>query len=388
VQFAKKLNRSNIVRRRTRKRENNMKKSTLKLILVTMFMLLAISQISMAIDPSANFAQAATPSTIVTTELINFYSMTNSEVQTFMTTLHNQGISTLTVRINSYSEWTGNSNTAIAKIKAIIPVANAQGISINVDLHTWFTTWDNSFRDSASNSAANRNTYINYVKTTLQAFNGYNVNTFMVLNEPQARTASTSENNFILSIISAANSVTNRPISVRFMAGYSPSTGHYSSAIDQATDFLCRNSYWDARNPSVSVYGCTETKLLTALSNAHNQNKQLWITEFGKSNSNLADQQSYVRAFVAYAKSKGIDQIFCWVSQPESSGEDYNIFNGYTPNPAFYELVSNDAANPFPSSSPTPTSTPTPTQTPQPTSTPTPSPSPSPTRNPYWRHHH
>ena len=210
----------------------------------------------------------------------------------------------------------------------------------------------------------------------------------MVLNEPQARTASTSENNFILSIISAANSVTNKPISVRFMAGYSPSTGHYSPAIDQATDFLCRNSYWDARNPSVSVYGCTETKLLNALSTAHSQNKQLWITEFGKSNSNLADQQSYVKAFVAYAKSKGIDEIFCWVSQPESSGESYNIFSGYTPNPAFYELVSDEAANPTPSPSPTPTSTPTPTQTPQPTSTPTPSPSPSPTRNPYWRHHH
>ena len=359
-----------------------MKKSTLKLILVAMFMLLAISGISMAIDPSASFAQAATPGTIVTTELINYYSMTNSEVQTFMTTLHNQGITTLTVRVNSYSEWTGNSNTAIAKIKTIIPVANAQGISINVDLHTWFTTWDNSFRDSASNSVANRNTYINYVETTLQAFNGYNVNTFMVLNEPQARKASTSENNFILSIISAANSVTNRPISVRFMAGYSPTTGHYSPAIDQATDFLCRNTYWDPRNPSVSVYGCTETKLLTALSTAHSQNKQLWITEFGKSNSNLADQQSYVKAFVAYAKSKGIDEIFCWVSQPESSGESYNIFKGYTPNPAFYELVSTGAANPFPSPSPTPTSTPTPTQTPQPTSTPTPSPTPSPTLSP------
>ena len=382
MQFAKKLIRGNIVRRRTGRERAIMKKSTLKLILVAMFMLLAISGISTAIDPSASFAQAATPGTIVTTELINYYSMTNSEVQTFMTILHNQGITALTVRINSYSEWTGNSNTAIAKIKAIIPVANAQGISINVDLHTWFTTWDNSFRDSASNSAANRNTYINYVETTLQAFNGYNVNTFMVLNEPQARKASTSENNFILSIISAANSVTNRPISVRFMAGYSPTTGHYSPAIDQATDFLCRNSYWDARNPSVSVYGCTETKLLTALSTAHSQNKQLWITEFGKSNSNLADQQSYVKAFVAYAKSKEMDQIFCWVSQPESSGESYNIFNGYTPNPAFYELVNTGAANPFPSPSPTPTSTPTPTQTPQPTSTPTPSPKPSPTLSP------
>jgi len=243
------------------------------------------------INPDAIFAQAAT-NTVVSTELINYYSMTTSEIERFMTTLDNQGITTLTVRINSYNEYRSNSNTAIAKIKAIIPIANSHGISINVDLHTWYTTWDNNFRDSASNAAANRNTYINYVKTTITAFNGYNVNAFMVLNEPQARTASTSENNFILSIISAAHSVTNKPISVRFMAGYSPSTGHYSAAIDTASDFLCRNTYWDARRPTTSVYGCTEAKLLTALSAAHGQNKELWITEFGKSNSNLAEQQA------------------------------------------------------------------------------------------------
>ncbi|HSV49349.1 MAG TPA: cellulase family glycosylhydrolase, partial [Candidatus Acidoferrales bacterium] len=328
---------------------------------------------------------------VVSTELINYYSMTTAEIQKFITTLHDQGITTLTVRINSYNEYTSDSNTAIAKIKAIIPVANAQGISVNVDLHTWYTTWDNNFRDSASNAAANRNTYINYVKTTIAAFNGYNVKAFMVLNEPQARTASTSENNFILSIISAANTVTDKPISVRFMAGYSPSTGHYSSAIDTASDFLSRNTYWDARSPTSSVYGCTEAKLLTAISTAHSQNKELWITEFGKSNSNLADQQAYVKSFVAYAKSKGIDQIFCWVSQPESSGETYNIFNGYTPNPAFYELVNtasstNPTATPTPAptatATPKPTATPTPTTTPKPTSTTAPTPTASPSTSP------
>ena len=212
-------------------------------------MTILICGVSTAIDPSTIFAQAATTPLVVSTELINYYSMTTSEIQSFMTTLENQGINTLTLRINSYNEYSRNSDTAISKIKAIIPVANAHGISINVDLHTWYTTWDGDFRDSASNAASNRNTYINYVKTTLSALNGYNVNAFMVLNEPQARTATSSENNFILNVISAAHSVTTKPVSVRFMAGYSPSTGHYSSAIDKATDFLCRNTYWDARSP-------------------------------------------------------------------------------------------------------------------------------------------
>jgi hypothetical protein len=286
--------------------------------------------------------------TIVSTELINHYSMTTAEVQSFMTTLHNQGITTLTVRINAYNEWSSNSNTAISKIKALIPIANDQGISVNVDIHTWYTTWDNSFRDTASNAVNNRITYVNYVKTVVSAFSGFNVNTFMVLNEPQARTASTTENNFILSVISFAQSVTTRPVSVRFMCGYSPSTGHYSASIDQASDFLCRNSYWDPRNPTATKYGTTEAKIKGAITTAHSQNKQLWITEFGLPNTNLTEQQSYVKSFVAYAKTNAIDQIYCWVSQPDSSGESYNIFNGYTPNQAFYELTSKVSTTPPP----------------------------------------
>lgn len=368
-----------------------MKKAIIKSVMISALLVLVICTPLLAVNPNKLFTEAATTNTVVSTELINFYSMSTSQIQSFITTLRNQGITTLTVRINSYNEWSSNSNTAIAKIKAIIPVANAQGISVNVDLHTWYTTWDNSFRDSASNAASNRNTYINYVKTTLSAFNGVNVNAFMVLNEPQARTASSAENNFILNVLSAAHSVTSKPVSVRFMAGYSPSTGHYSATIDQASDFLCRNTYWDPRKPTTSVYGCTEAKLLTALTTAHNQNKQLWITEFGKTNSNLAEQQAYVKAFVAYAKSKGMDQIFCWVSQPSSSGETYNIFNGLNPNPAFYELVNTAAAStptitPQPTATPTtkPTTTPTssPTSTPKPTPTATPDPTVNPTPNP------
>jgi cell division septation protein DedD len=360
-------------------RDDWMNKAIIKSVLMSVLLVLVICTPLLVVNPNALFAEAATVNTVVSTELINYYSMSTPQIQSFITTLSNQGITTLTLRINSYNEWSSNSNTAIAKIKAIIPVANAQGISVNVDLHTWYTTWDNSFRDSASNAASNRNTYINYVKTTVSAFNGVNVNAFMVLNEPQARTASSAENNFILDVLSAAHSVTSKPVSVRFMAGYSPSTGHYSAAIDQASDFLCRNSYWDPRNPSTTVYGCTEAKLLTAISTAHNQNKQLWITEFGKSNSDLADQQAYVKAFVAYAKTKGMDQIFCWVSQPSSSGETYNIFNGYTPNPAFYELVNTATSTTTSTPQPTSTATPTPTPTVKPTSAPTPTSTPKPT---------
>jgi parallel beta-helix repeat protein len=178
----------------------------------------------------------------------------------------------------------------------------------------------------------------------LGALAASNVDSYMVLNEPQARTASSSENQFILDVIAAAKQTTSRPVSVRFMAGYSPSTGHYSTEIDKATDFLCRNSYWDPRQASTSVYGTTEAKMNGAISAAHTQGKEIWFTEFGKSKSNLESQRAYVEAFVSWAKGEGADRIFCWVSQPEGgSGEDYNIFTDYTPNPAFYELVNSAA---------------------------------------------
>jgi hypothetical protein len=161
----------------------------------------------------------------------------------------------------------------------------------------------------------------------------------MVLNEPQARTATTSENQFILDIIAAAKAVTSQPVSVRFMAGYSPTTGHYAEAIDDACDFLCRNTYWDPRNPDRSVYGTTEAKMNTVIAYAKAVGKELWITEFGKPKDDLAEQRDYVAEFVEYSIEREIDRIFCWVSQPEGgSGESYNLFTGYTPHPAFYEL--------------------------------------------------
>jgi len=331
-------------------------------------------------------AQQFSP-TVVSTELINFYGMTSSEVQNFVGIIDDQGIPILTIRLNAMNEFQSGTSTGISKSKEVINAANQRGIQVCVDMHTWYTTWDSYFRDSASNSAGYRSQYITYVRNVIDAFAGSNVYAFMVMNEPQARAASNSENQFILDVIGAAKQETSSPVSVRFMAGYSPSTGHYSSQIDQACDFLCRNTYWDPRSPGTTVYGATQAKLQTAINTAHSQGKALWITEFGKTKSNLESQRAYVEAFVSWAKSNGVDAVFCWVCQPESgSGETYNIFNGYSPNPAFYELVNDGAPTPTPSPSPTPRPTPTPqpspTPTPMPTSTPTPPPAPTPRPSP------
>ena len=328
----------------------HLSKRTTPILFTTLISILLLSAIPMTYDVSALSSY-----TIVSTELINFYSMTSTEVRTFVQTIDDQGMSMLTLRLNAMYEFQSGSSSGINKAKEVIQQANSLGIQVCIDLHTWFTTWDNYFRDSATKYATYRSQYIKYVKNVLSVFSGSNVYAFMVMNEPQARKATSSENNFILDVISAAKEVTSRPVSVRFMGGYSPTTGHYSSEIDKASDFLCRNTYWDPRNPSASVYGTTEAKLNTAISTAHSQDKSLWITEFGKSKSNLESQRSYVEAFVSWSKSKGVDAIFCWVSQPESgNGENYNIFNGDTPNPAFYELVNDVQSPPMPEPEPEP----------------------------------
>jgi hypothetical protein len=282
-------------------------------------------------------------STIVTTELIDYTGMSTSEVNTFISICADQGFTEITLRLRAMYDWDNEapSTSEVSKAKQIITAANAAGISVNLDMHTWYTTWDSYFRDSASNSESNRAKYLNYVSAAINAFNGYNIKAWMVLNEPQARSASTSENNFILDIISTAKSHTNKPVSVRFMAGYSSITGHYSSSIASACDFIAANTYWDPSHPGTSVYGTTEAKMNALISYCENNNKELWITEFGKTKSNLETQRAYVAAFVDYAKSENIDRIFCWVSSPDAgAGESYNIFDGYTPNPAFYELTS------------------------------------------------
>jgi hypothetical protein len=247
------------------------------------------------------------------------------------------------LRIDAFNDWSDGvlGSNFETKGKQIIAAALAQGIYVNVDFHTWYTTWDNSFDDNAASNAANRATYLSYISDGVSKMDVAGVKAFMVLNEPQAQSASASENNFILSIISTAHGETSKPVGVRFMCGYSPSTGHYSASIDSATDFLCRNTYWDPRNPSGTVFGTTQAKMNAAIAAADSLGKELWFTEFGTYKADLENQRSFVEAFVSYALEKGISRLYCWVSQPVSgSGETYNIFNGWTPNPAWYELVS------------------------------------------------
>lgn len=293
--------------------------------------------------------------TVISTELINYSGISGPQIASFVADLVAQGIPEIIIRFNAMYDWsTGPNAGTVAAAKSIITACDAAGIDVSIDLHTWYTTWDNYFRTGASDYEADRLQYLSYIGSAIDAMIGYNVKAWMVLNEPKDRVATPSENQFIKDCIFTGQSHTAAPVSVRFMGGYSPSTGYYSSSIDGLTDFLCRNTYWDPRNPSHSVYGVDDDIMNDMILTAATLGKELWITEFGATNSNEAAQAAYVAAWVTYAKSEGIDAIFCWVSQPLGGGsESYNIFNGFSPRPAFYEL-DND---PIPATTTTTTST-------------------------------
>jgi len=283
---------------------------------------------------------------IASTSLINFGNMNPQNIDVFLNLLKGQNIPELTLVIYADSDFLdGQPNPAtVAAAKNIISSAKTLNITINVDIHPWYTTWDKYFRKNPS-SSNKRAEYLTYVKNMIDAFNGYPVSAWMVLNEPQARTAVAEENQFILDVIAAAKTKTTQPVSVRFMGGYSPSTGHYAEEIDNQTDYMCRNVYWDPRTPNVVKYGVSKMTMDKMVSQADAFGRELWVTEFGKVKSDLTEQQAYVKAFVEYGKSKDIGKLFCWAAQPSAAGENYNIFNGYNPLPAFGELV-NTPPNP------------------------------------------
>lgn len=286
--------------------------------------------------------------TVASLELIDFSGMTATERNTFLGLLQTQGIDEVTLRLPAHSDSIDDgllSNTWRDATLNMVTSAQAYGIACNVDLHTWYTTWDSYYDDNASNETTYRGRHLSYINDAIPKLDVTNVNAFMVLNEPQYQSsaASDSENNFILSCISTAKALTSKPVSVRFMGGFSPSTTPgYAASIDDATDFLCRNVYWDPRSPGTSVNGITEAKMNAMIARAVSLGKELWITEFGKTSTGTTAQneaqRAYVAAWLTYAKSKSIAKIFCWAASPDVTGEDYDIFSGYTPRPAFYEL--------------------------------------------------
>lgn len=295
-------------------------------------------------------------STYVGTELIDWVSFSVEQMNRYLNLVKARNMNLIIARINAFSDWRSNSNSIINKIDQFIPIANAMGIDVSVDFHTWWSTWDNYFDDQKhlgnTNPVQNRVTYINYIKDSLNKMRYMNVHSFQLINEPQYQTASASEGQFLIDLLLAGKEITYKPLSLRFMGGASPygeDGQHYPRRIAELSDYYCINSYIDCRrNPPSGKHGCTASDVMNTVNQAHADGKELWVTEFGCYKDNTATQATYVEAWIDWAKRQDIDKVFCWVSKPVGgSGERFNLFNGWTPNPAWYKL-NNPEPEPIP----------------------------------------
>ncbi len=280
-----------------------------------------------------------------------YADITDDEARTIFGIFQAQGFKETTLRImpfgvggvKMYTNVNSSYNQAtISNIKRLNNIAKNYGLKINIDLHTW-----NRYTGDIAFDSQQRQIYTDYVKYMVQQFRGdFNIKTFMVFNEPmysnQTAARKTTFSNFLTSIINEAKALTSKPVSIRFSLGDSPETGEFFESLNVSCDFLCRNTYLDARNPDHAIWGSTWPLFNDALNNAKNLGKEFWVTEFGAHYSNLVNQREYMKAFVEHTTTLEVDRLFAWSVQPEDwSAQEYNLFGAnYVPTPAFYELVS------------------------------------------------
>lgn len=287
---------------------------------------------------------------MIVTELENFYNMTAANRQIFVTLVKAQNIPLIILKLNAWDDIANNRTVSngVAPAIAMADALRAEGIDTAIDLHTWYKTWDRYFRDTPS-AGSRRTLYLTFVRNTISAFDGVQIAAFHVLNEPQARVATAGENQFIRDVIDAAKSRTNVPVGVRFMGGYSPTSGHYAADINGLVDLVCRNCCrWDARRPDVESWEVGETKLLASLEDARAAGKQFWMPEVGEYNTNPENQRALIASVIAWSKLHGVDCMSVYACQPSMSGETYDIMPNFVPLPAFYEITQDGVPPPPP----------------------------------------
>jgi hypothetical protein len=290
-----------------------------------------------------------TYSYVMSTELIDYSGFSTDDCARWASLCLAQTIPEFVVRVPAYDFITFNGtlpNTWRDATRNVIAAANAVSIQVNIDLHTWYTTWRTRFDSTVSGYATYRTQYQGFLNDAIPKLIVPGAKAFMVLNEPDWQTASDSDNTFICDCVTIAQSLTTLPISVRFMAGASPwdDNPHYSANIGSLCDFWCINCYWDPRNPGGSVNSSGSWDLYSALSQAHVAGKELWVTECGVHKDNTLDQANYIASwgtFMFFSTIRPADKIFAWVSKPNSTAEVYNIFDGtWNPYSVWYNLVS------------------------------------------------
>ncbi|HSV49096.1 MAG TPA: glycoside hydrolase family 2 TIM barrel-domain containing protein [Candidatus Acidoferrales bacterium] len=329
----------------------------------------------------------------------NVWSETNSLIQSDFARFQQDGIRHLSVRVMWSTMMPTNaslSQTALNNIKRVLNWS--QTYDMKVDLALWtqfgssfgFPSWAGSnYFDLFSEPT--KGYYLAYVQSVVNELKNYSaIETWDVLNEPYYNSTSQKSDAqaLIADSVQAVKAVDpTRPVLVRFALWMTPANGKFDNSTYDAVDIFAITIYLNASNPNDRRYGSNWALYEKTLADCEALGKPFWVIEFGSTNTDPESVRLFYQVNLAKFMQDGVLRAYAWAWQTRNAGaEVFNIFNGSTPKPAYWELAKTLAPTPTPTTEPTlePTPLPSPTPTLEPTPEPTtePSPTPEPTATP------
>jgi len=255
----------------------------------------------------------------------------------------------------------------INNVKRALTVADGLGLKIHISFWTHFqeyATWSVPayVRDPYTGkqltlaivrSNGMKQAWLNmvkYVVTQLQPYRA--IAAWHIMNEPMywdTFSGLDQKANFQTLWREAASLIKNldsydRPCTVRFAIADSPWSGEFDLSSINSLDFVGVNVYVDLKNFDRLAWG-SWSMVHQAIRDTHARSKQIWWTEFGAWNDDLAVQDDAFKAMFDVAKAESVDGVMAWAWQSnDPSAERYNICmdsSGHAA-PAFYELATSN----------------------------------------------
>lgn len=295
--------------------------------------------------------------------IYNWTGLSSANMDTLVSHLSTQGIREVILVVNGWSDGGDGvlSSTYVNQITALGAKLNAAGISYHVDLHSWhnsgtstYMAWNNFW--NSTYGATRRASWEAYIEDAIDKLDDLSgLMSYQVLNEPEYESSTQTKCDWIVSLCDLAHGLTAKDISVRFMGGASPwdvgssYSPHYEELDDSVLDYFCINAYCHV-GYNIARWNCDKADIEAALSAAHADGKELWITEQGQEYAAASTtppwgvgteeaQRYFHESWVTYANAQGIDKICAWSVNMNGTNE-MNLYNGTTRRPAYYELVS------------------------------------------------
>jgi len=280
----------------------------------------------------------------------------------FLDQLTSQGITNFTMRLPSWEEWnsgiTETTTTAaheelMGNMTRLILLARAKHLTVNIDFHTWSTS-TGIYLDFTSQMRYR--TYVLKVIDELWANPAVyaTIQNISVLNEcpywtwPQGvvRDAVFA---WIVNFVVEVKAYSSKPISVRWTLDVEKNNRVYVMQVDAVCNVISRNSYADMGDPDSALSpNLTFDEADAVLKDiiARKGSKPLWVTEIGypmRSTTLVPDatpekQRTFYALMIPYYVNLGVDLVVCWTIELPDGGDDFNLFSGLIPNPAFLLL--------------------------------------------------